>query len=110
MKIQRKQDNEILALRIALILAKQATEKLKDIDDGGTCNLDLPILVLEQWHKQDIKEAFKGTSLRTSIEGNCIYIYGAVDGCGFRRTAMARAVRDSLKESGYQAYVRYKID
>ncbi len=110
MKIQRKQENEILALRIALILAKQEAEKLKDTDDGGTCNLDLPVLILPDWHKQDIEDSFKGTGLWASIEGNYIYIRGAVDGCGFKRTAMARAVRDSLRQSGYQANVRYLID
>ena len=110
MKFQRKQENEILALRIALILAKQEAKKLKDTDDGGTCNLDLPVLLLPKWHKQDIEEAFKNTGLWASIEGDYVYICGAVDGCGFKRTAMARAVRDSLQQSGYQANVRYLID
>lgn len=110
MKIQRKKENEILALRLALILAKQEAEKFKNTDDGGTCNLDLPVLTLTQWHNLDIDEAFKGTGLWAHIEKNCVFICGAVDGCGFKRTAMAEAVRDSLKQSGYTAYVHYRID
>ena len=110
MKIQPKKENEILALRLALILAKQAAEKLKDTDDGGTCNLDQPVLILPQWRNVDINEAFQNTGLWSHIEGNYVYICGAVNGCGFRRTAMAKAFRDNLQQSGYQAYVRYVID
>lgn len=68
MKFQRKPKNEILALRIALILAKQEAKKLKDTDDGGTCNLDLPVLILKQWHSSDINEAFKNTGLWASMD------------------------------------------
>ena len=84
MKIQRKNENEILALRIALILAKQEAKKLKDTDDGGTCNLDLPVLILKQWHSSDINEAFKNTGLWASIEGDYVYICGAVDGLNLK--------------------------
>ena len=110
MKIKRKKENEILALRLALILAKQEAEKFKKTDDNGTCNLDIPVLTLTQWHSLDIHEAFKGTGLWAQIEGNCIFIYGAIDGYGSKRTSMAEAVRDSLKQSGYTAYVHYRID
>ena len=105
-----KKTNQIHALRIALLIARHASEQKKDIDDGGTCNLDMPVLVLPDWKKEDIKKAFDFTGLTPDISGKNIYICGAVNGCGFRRTAMAEAFRDSLKESGYQAYVYYKID
>ena len=107
-----KKTNQIHALRIALLIARHASEQKKDIDDGGTCNLDTPVLVLSNWSNEDIKKAFDFTGLIPHIydHGKTVHIGGAVDGCGFRRTAMAEAFRDSLKESGYQAYVYYKID
>jgi hypothetical protein len=109
-KYKVQSQNEILALRIALISAKKASHDVSNTDDGGTCNLDMPILILPKWNKEDIELAFSGTGLWSCIEKGLVYICGATEGCGFRRTAMAEAMRDSLKEMGYNAYVHYKID
>ena len=109
-KYKAQSQNEILALRIALILAKKASKDVSNTDDGGTCNLDLPFLILPKWNQEDIEQAFRGTGLWPCIEKDLVYVCGTTAGCGFRRTAMAEATRDSLKKSGYDAYVYYKID
>ena len=102
--------NKILALRVALLIASKAATDKSNVEDDGTCNLDTPCLVLPGWTKQEIEEAFQLTGLYPNIYNNCVHIGGVVEGCGFKRTAMAEAFRDSLKQSGYNSYVYYKID
>lgn len=104
--------DKMMELKKALLAAKQAAEKLKDTEDGGTCNFDTPILVLpKEWSVSNIYEAFEHTGLRADItRRNFIRIYGAVEGQGFRRTYMAEAFRDSLKAAGYDAIVEYRMD
>ena len=104
--------NEIFALRAALLLARSEALKLKDTEDGGTCNFDTPTLKLsDKWTREEIEEAFKDTTLTPYfIEGNYIHILGATCGQGYRNTEMAKAFRDSLQESGYTSYVHYQMD
>ena len=47
---------------------------------------------------------------RYEVEKNYYHVLGAVEGQGFRRTEMAKAFRDSLKEQGYVSYVHYQMD
>lgn len=102
----------ILSLRYALQIAYLEAQKLKDVDDGGTCNFDTPTLTLpSEWTESNVKEAFKLTGLRPYKEGKNVYhVLGAVDGQGFRRTAMAKAFRDCLVGLGYNSHVYYQID
>lgn len=103
-------NEKILALRCALLIAVSQAEKLKDTDDGGTSNMDTPIIFLPGWSWSAINEAFQLTGLIPSRQGSTVYILRACDGQGFRRTAMAESFRDSLKASGYSAAVNYRID
>ena len=107
----KKKTSNILALRCALLIAVSQAEIFKDIEDGGTCNFDTPCLILQGWNEIDIREAFLLTGLRPYIrQDNTVMIFDACSGQGFRRTAMAEAIRDSLKQSGYNAYVDYRMD
>ncbi|MBQ7326397.1 MAG: hypothetical protein IJW93_02845 [Clostridia bacterium] len=103
-------NNKILALRVALLIAVSEADKKKSTEDGGTSNMDTPIIFLPKWNKSAINEAFQLTGLIPSIHDNAVYILRACDGQGFRRTAMAEAFRDSLKASGYNAAVDYRMD
>ena len=103
-------NEKILALRCALLIAVSEAEKLKDADDGGTSNMDTPIIFLPNWSWAAIEEAFKLTGLAPSRHGSTVHILRACEGQGFRRTAMAKAFRDSLKASGYPAAVYYRMD
>ncbi len=104
------ENEKILALRCALLIAVSEAEKVKDTEDGGTSNMDTPILFLPGWSWAQIVEAFKLTGLIPSRHGSTIYILRACEGQGFRRTAMAKAFRNSLKASGYNAAVDYRMD
>ena len=102
----------ILALRCALLIAYSEALKLKDVDDGGTCNFDTPTLKLtSEWKEADVNEAFKLTGLRPyKVDEDYYHVLGAVEGQGFRRTAMAQAFRDCLVELGYNSHVYYQMD
>lgn len=109
-KEEKMKNEKILALRCALLIAVSEADKAKDTNDGGTCNVDTPILFLPGWTWAQITEAFQLTGLVPSRRGSTVYILRACDGQGFRRTAMAEAFRDSLKASGYNAAVDYQMD
>ena len=103
---------KILALRCALLIAYSEAQKLKDVDDGGTCNFDTPTLKLtSEWKEADVNEAFKLTGLRPyKVDEDYYHILGACEGQGDRRTAMAEAFRDKLKTLGYNSHVHYQMD
>ena len=104
-------NEKILALRVALLKAVANAENVKDTEDGGTCNFDTPGLILKGWKKTEVIEAFLLTGLRPYFGKD--YVVEIFDGCtrqGFRRTAMAEAMRDSLKADGYTAFVDYRMD
>ena len=106
-----KTKEQIEALRMALLIARHEAEKLADVEDGGTCNMDTPYLFLVNWETAEIEEAFKLTGLRPYIRSTGqVIVFDACTGQGFRRTEMARAFRDSMRESGYNAYVEYRMD
>ena len=106
-----KEREKITALRVALLQAIEEAGKVRHIDDGGTSNFDTPVIILEGWTRSEIRQAFLLTELTPYIEKNgVVEILKACLGQGFRRTAMAEAFRDSLKNSGYTSYVHYQID
>ena len=101
-----------LELKSALMIAKIEAEKLKDIDDGGTCNFDSPTLSLpSEWTKMMLDVAFMNTGMNyTKIGKETILISGFLEGQGFRRTAMAEAFSEALNKLGYVSRVYYQMD
>lgn len=101
-----------LELKSALLIAKIEADKLKDTDDGGTCNFDTPTLKLpSEWTDWMLEVAFLHTGLSYErINKETIHVLGAVEGQGFRRTAMAEAFSNKLCELGYVSYVCYQMD
>ena len=106
-----KTKEQIEALRVALLIARNEAEKFANVEDDGTCNMDTPYLLLLNWKEDEIKEAFKLTGLRPYIRSTGqVLVFDACDGQGDRNTTMAEAFRDSMRESGYNAYVEYRMD
>lgn len=103
---------KIKSLKYALELAKAEAMNYKTVEDGGTCNFDTPMIVLSsEWKDSDVNKVFKATGLRPyKVEKNVYHVLGAVEGQGFRRTAMAEAFRDCLRKLGYSSYVYYQMD
>ena len=105
-----KKLEQILALRVALIIASGRADKLRHVDDGGTCNLDRPLIHLDGWSVSEIEEAFKLTGLEPCITNNVVHILGGTEGQGYRRTAMAETIAETLREFGYCAGMSYRMD
>ena len=103
---------KILELKSALLIAKIEADKLKDTDDGGTCNFDTPTLKLpSEWTSLMLDVAFKNTGMSYErVSKETIHILGAVEGQGFRRTAMAEAFSEALTKQGYVSYVYYQMN
>ena len=102
----------IHSLAAALIRGKIEANKFAESDDGGTSNFDTPALILgSEWSEEAIQRAFSLAGLRPyKITKRIYHVLDAVQGQGYRRTYMAQAFRDSLKTSGYNAVVDYRID
>ena len=73
-------NEKILALRCALLIAVSEAEKKKDTEDGGTSNMDTPILFLPGWTWAQIAEAFQLTGLVPSRHGSTVYILRSCEG------------------------------
>lgn len=75
-------------------------------------NFDTSTLTLtSEWEAADVEKAFNLTGLKPyKVAKNVYHVLGAVEGQGFRRTAMAEAFRDMLNGLGYNSHVYYQMD
>ena len=75
-------------------------------------NFDTSTLTLtSEWEAADVEKAFNLTGLKPyKVAKNVYHVLGAVEGQGFRRTAMAEAFRDMLNGLGYNSHVYYQRD
>lgn len=109
-----KTEQKIKALTAALIKAKEAALLFADTEDGGTCNMDSPMLYLPRWRKADVEAAAAAADLRccefTGWGAKMWIICGGTYGQGNCRTTMAEAMYKSLKADGYEASMYYQMD
>lgn len=95
--------------------AENAKSLYGKIEDGGTCNLDMPILYSwKGFRNSPLVEAVEAKGYRLTVSkrygGSIIFIGGTTSGQGDRRTKMAEYVAKTLKDAGYDAGVYYQID
>ncbi len=83
---------------------------VRDTQDGGTCNLDSPYVVVKPFGKKD-EEALKaaGVNAYKSTRGYVVLSLGFV-GQANRNMLFAEAIADHLKGCGYEAGVQYMMD
>jgi hypothetical protein len=97
-----------------LIAAKEHAAKFANNEDGGACNFDSAAIYLPRWNRAKTAEAFEKAGLRFSewnFLGTKYYlILGCYSGQGDRRTDMAEAVCDYLKNLGYKTEMYYQMD
>ena len=102
---------DIQNLALALVKARAEASLKALTEDGGTSNFDDPYIILKGWKENQVKEACELAKLRLyKLCGSTYEIFGATEGQGFRRTAMAEAFAQSLKSQGYISGVYYVID
>lgn len=113
---------QIEELSQAIRKASIAALGFLEVPDDGTSNFDTLQIILSSvrteasagWTSSEIELAFSETGCRCYIQRSgkslIVDVIGCTSGQGNRRTAMAEAARDSLRESGFDAYVYYQMD
>lgn len=103
---------KIEELEVLIRQAEGESLVYKDVDDGGTCNFDTPIIKLPDgikphelrllsWHVAPVGErGFKGW----------YFLFTRILGQGDRRTTMAETVAKYLSGHGVEASVFYQMD
>lgn len=104
-KYAKLRDDLIKARAIALDAAAQ-------VDDGGTCNLDAPSLLLPRWQSAKVKQACKeagGDYFRWGYSNRyviCLRLPGQAN----KRETAAEAMTKALADMGYDALTYCTID
>lgn len=104
-KYAKLRDDLIKAHAIALDAAAQ-------VDDGGTCNLDAPSLLLPRWQSAKVKQACKeagGDYFRWSCSNRYV-ICLRLPGQAYKRETAAEAMTKALSDMGYDALTYCAID
>lgn len=91
--------------------AKEKALEYKNDGDGGTCNLDTPLIKLENTSEKELQELI-GKEYGVIHYNEDWYEIGfkIMSGQGYRRTRMAIAFVSTLQELGYKSFVHYVID
>ena len=114
MKDTIKTKKELNELNNALINAVNSAAMLDDTEDGGTCNLDMVTLKIKIPKKLIQYISVKLEKMLARDWGRLWKGYYLVDiplsGQGSRRTRMAEAACQALKDAGYDAQVYYQCD
>ena len=114
MKETIKTKKELNELNNALINAVNSAAMLDDTEDGGTCNLDMVTLKIKIPKKLIQYISVKLEKMLARDWGRLWKGYYLVDiplsGQGSRRTRMAEAACQALKDAGYDAQVYYQCD
>lgn len=81
--------------------------------DGGTCNFDAVTLRLSRWARPQVEAAAKAAGVGCwvwNLWGTKSFVFPIAAGQADARTAAAEAMRDHLRDAGYDAGVYYAID
>ena len=98
-------------LESAICNAKNAAREYENIEDGGTCNFDSPIIHLEKADKKQLAMMdFEVSPIGGRGWKDWYFVNIPLSGQGARRTKMAEAAAESLKADGYDAMVYYQMD
>lgn len=114
--LKRGLPDSVKTLIKALNEAKKAADKFADIEDGGTCNFDMPQIEITNLTAAQIKTAcavakvlYVGKGCPSSLTAKWYYI-DYTKGQGERRTRMAEEFAKSMQASGYNSSVYYQMD
>lgn len=108
-----KIEHLVKALKKADLAAKEAEPN----DDGGSANIDSVVIFLKGWRVKAIERVIELSGIRMDINpmtswmwrgGRFVWI--SSNGQGYKRTKMAEAAVESLKDDGYDARCYYQMD
>lgn len=102
------------AIKLATAIQKAALAAKAHINepDGGTCNFDYAYIRVKGMRPSKAHEiaTLSGVELRLHDFHGRVLELCVTSGQGARRTAMAEAAHKSLKESGIDAGMYYRMD
>lgn len=103
---------KVIELEHLIKRAEDESMAFKDVEDGGTCNIDTPIIKLPEGIKPRDLEQLSWHVIRVGERGfeGWYFLYTRILGQGDRRTAMAEAVAKYLNNNGVEASVYYQMD
>lgn len=94
--------------------AEAGREAAKASDDGGTCNFDSATLYLKGWNREKVEQAARAAGVGFfvwNLWGSKSFVFPLRGvGQGNANTAAAEAMRDALKDMGYDAGMYCQID
>jgi hypothetical protein len=94
-----------------LKVAKEKALAYKNETDGGTCNIDTPLIKLEGTNEQELQELIGEEYGVCHYNGDWYEIaFKVMSGQAHRRTMMAMEFILTLRELGYKSYVHWVID
>jgi len=98
----------------AFTAAREAALALADTEDGGTCNLDTPVVFLPHVPKARVEAAaaLAGICVHhdTWLGRACWFVYTPLNGQANRRNRMAEAATKALKDAGLNATTYLQMD
>lgn len=102
--------NELKALGEALLRAQDAALECANVNDGGSCNFDTPMLLVKMTKKQAETLPVRLEKCEYGLWKGAWFVNVPLYGMGMRRTTMAEAAAKSLNESGFDSAVYYMLD
>jgi hypothetical protein len=97
-------------LTIDILNANNAAFMYSEVEDGGSCNFDTPMVELKLTKKERAAVADFLTPIGMRGYKNCYFVEVPLYGQGNRRTRMAEAAAEALRKEGYKASVYYQLD
>lgn len=93
-----------------ILNANNAAFMYSEVEDGGSCNFDTPIVKIKLSRKE--KESMKDLLIPVDERGyrGWYFVDITLMGQGNRRTTMAEAAAKYLQAEGYEASVYYQLD
>jgi len=112
-----KRERIVSKLASDIIESVFRAREYSDVPDEGTCNFDTPYIATEKGKISEsvIKEAAELANVYCSKNYRGFFsgtydLYGFLEGQASRRTKMAEAFANSLKNKGYVTGMKYIMD
>lgn len=95
--------------------ADAARSAVRDLDDGGTCNMDAPALALPRWNRKMVEQAAREAGLSGCFDWNLFgkrYVVFPTPNVGQarRNEVAAETMTDYLRRRGYDAFCYSQMD
>ena len=101
---------ELNKLDLAISEAKKyALKQIAGVPDNGSCNFDHVVVNIGRTMQKNI-DAMVNRGWKGYSNKNYLHIGGGDVGQANRNTVYAEAIRDYLRDKGYDCYVHYQLD